>query len=726
MQNVPAGCSNSRQEIRLSDTAHQIRILLVEDSLEESLLMQALVEREGLGEVLAVQDGLSGAERVKDGAFHLIICDLNLPGFDGIGVVRASKRAHPDRPIIVTTGYHDPELHSRARAGGADRVFTKPIDRDSFLEALKSLLDGIAEKAEQAEAAVPVSHEITEPNQVPVDLRSDVEASAETYEDVDDPEAMRDLVMDDPSVPSVGDLGELRLVDVGDVEQDSACAPDSQPHPDPETPLGVENSQPHPDPETPVSVEGSHPDPETPLSVEDSHPDPETPLSVEDSQPHPDPETPLSVEDSPIPSSAETHVVRQTSVPRVSEEHVSIQVDDLIVDMGGRNGSGPPSQPMDDLADAHPDRSGPHTVLAVGAFPGDVILGCGGILAGHAKDGWKVVIVSLTRRFGSLPDLGGAAHQAARRLGAKLVLGDVQPGDDERARDLVRSLIELHGPDTVLLPSPHDRDGARVDAHDAVVEVTPASCHVYAYQTPSSGLAFRPNLFASVEKVLDEKVRALEPFAEYEELDHLTADNARTSALYWGRHAKHERVEPLEMIWSPRETTAPAPEDSNPALAMEDPDLSAATAEPGRLVHEVAEASAVAAEAPATPVKAPAQAPIAPATAPAALADATATPAKALAEAPAQAPIAPAPEADVIPIRRATAPQENGARSQAPTQSEVRLTSNGNGDAPEPAAAPQDVAIAEPTAGTAPFEGKAASEVDDEPGEPVWETLEFE
>ena len=79
----------------------------MEDSIEEAFLVKALVESEGLGEVVVAQDGVHGADLGRGGVFDLIVCDLNLPGTDGVEVVRASKQEYPERPIIVTTGYAD-------------------------------------------------------------------------------------------------------------------------------------------------------------------------------------------------------------------------------------------------------------------------------------------------------------------------------------------------------------------------------------------------------------------------------------------------------------------------------------------------------------------------------------------------------------------------------------------------------------------------------------------
>ena len=330
-------------------SAGRFRILLVEDSLEEAFLVRALVESEGLGEVVVAQDGVQGAELVREGGFHLVICDLNLPGRDGLDVIQESKREYPERPIIVTTGYDDSTVHADALQAGADRILVKPLDRGSFLEALWQLL------------------------------------------------------------------------------------------------------------------------------------------------------------------------------------------------ASGVGGSGAPTR----------------TILAVAAYPGDAELGCGGILAGHARQGCRVYILSLSSVVEEGVDVTEAAQRAARRLGVQLILGDVQPGDSEHALAVARHVADQYQPDTVLAPSAHDRSKARLVAHRAALQGIVRAPHVYAYQSATSAMEFRPHLFATIEKVMDRKLRALEAYGGAPDLSYLDPEMARITARYWSRFSRHSEVEPLELLRSPKTGVQP-------------------------------------------------------------------------------------------------------------------------------------------------------------------------
>lgn len=119
-------------------------VLLVEDALDQAHLVRFLLEDTGEYKVTLVQDGLRGSELAEEGEWALVITDLNLPGAYGMEVIEASRKAHPDTPILATTGYSGPEFADQAREKGVDEVLMKPLDRDELLERVRTLVRGQA------------------------------------------------------------------------------------------------------------------------------------------------------------------------------------------------------------------------------------------------------------------------------------------------------------------------------------------------------------------------------------------------------------------------------------------------------------------------------------------------------------------------------------------------------------------------------------------------------
>ncbi len=69
----------------------------------------------------------------------LVILDYHLPKRDGLEVIAAIKEAHPEVPVIVLTGYLNPESEKQFNRLGASKIFPKPFNYRNLLDAVKDL-----------------------------------------------------------------------------------------------------------------------------------------------------------------------------------------------------------------------------------------------------------------------------------------------------------------------------------------------------------------------------------------------------------------------------------------------------------------------------------------------------------------------------------------------------------------------------------------------------------
>ncbi|HSF43201.1 MAG TPA: bacillithiol biosynthesis deacetylase BshB1 [Thermoanaerobaculia bacterium] len=135
-------------------------------------------------------------------------------------------------------------------------------------------------------------------------------------------------------------------------------------------------------------------------------------------------------------------------------------------------------------------------VLAIGAHPDDVELGCGGTLALLARQGRKVGILHLTRgergTRGTAEERLAEAEAAAEALGAVelafLDCGDgglrTGPAEEDALIEILRRLR----PELVISPTPHDRHPDHGRSH-ALVE---AACFYAGLRNRGAGEAYRP------------------------------------------------------------------------------------------------------------------------------------------------------------------------------------------------------------------------------------------
>ncbi len=106
---------------RPSGAQSSVRILVIDDDQELCALIKDYLEPLGY-EVVAVHDGVSGAERAIAETFDAIILDVMLPGIDGLEVLRR-VRAHSRVPILMLT----------SRGEETDRIIGLELGADDYL-----------------------------------------------------------------------------------------------------------------------------------------------------------------------------------------------------------------------------------------------------------------------------------------------------------------------------------------------------------------------------------------------------------------------------------------------------------------------------------------------------------------------------------------------------------------------------------------------------------------
>jgi CheY-like chemotaxis protein len=69
----------------------------------------------------------------------VILSDINMPGMDGLTLLREIKKMYPALPVMMVTAYGDDERRRQAAEGGAVEFVTKPVDFEMLKEQLRQL-----------------------------------------------------------------------------------------------------------------------------------------------------------------------------------------------------------------------------------------------------------------------------------------------------------------------------------------------------------------------------------------------------------------------------------------------------------------------------------------------------------------------------------------------------------------------------------------------------------
>jgi FixJ family two-component response regulator len=77
---------------------------------------------------------------LNTGKCDLLITDVRMPEKDGIELLVEARKLQPWLPVLVVTGFGDVPMAVKAMKAGAGDFIEKPLDRDTFLEAVRKLL----------------------------------------------------------------------------------------------------------------------------------------------------------------------------------------------------------------------------------------------------------------------------------------------------------------------------------------------------------------------------------------------------------------------------------------------------------------------------------------------------------------------------------------------------------------------------------------------------------
>ena len=116
------------------------RILIIEDEELERTSMKIFLE-ENLPEVEIVGEAKSGYEAVElieNNDINMILVDINIPGIDGMEVIKSARKKLPQAVIIITTAYDDFEIAHKAIKLKVDDFLLKPIRKEVLLDAVKA------------------------------------------------------------------------------------------------------------------------------------------------------------------------------------------------------------------------------------------------------------------------------------------------------------------------------------------------------------------------------------------------------------------------------------------------------------------------------------------------------------------------------------------------------------------------------------------------------------
>jgi CheY-like chemotaxis protein len=112
------------------------KVLLVDDEREFIQTLSERLEMRDIGAAVAF-DGESALELVEDDAPEVMLLDLQMPGINGIEVLKKVKAEHPEIEVVILTGHGTDKDRDICMDLGAFAYLEKPVDIDVLSDILK-------------------------------------------------------------------------------------------------------------------------------------------------------------------------------------------------------------------------------------------------------------------------------------------------------------------------------------------------------------------------------------------------------------------------------------------------------------------------------------------------------------------------------------------------------------------------------------------------------------
>jgi len=116
------------------------KILVIDDERSIRNTLKDILEYEKY-EVDLAEDGIKALEKVKTAEYDIILCDIKMPGMDGIEVLEKLGEFTPDTPVVMISGHGNIDTAVDSIKKGAFDYIEKPLDLNRLLITIRNAMD---------------------------------------------------------------------------------------------------------------------------------------------------------------------------------------------------------------------------------------------------------------------------------------------------------------------------------------------------------------------------------------------------------------------------------------------------------------------------------------------------------------------------------------------------------------------------------------------------------
>ena len=153
------------------------KILLVDDTAFDRLLISSLLKEAGRFDVTEAVDGIQALELLESQTFDLLLSDLMMPNMCGIELI---SQLDQDLPSVVMTAFGSEAAAMQAMQAGAYSYVTKTRAQSHLIKEIDSVLHSVSQKQRQADLMDCVTQ-----HRVTLEIKNDIEQISTTIDYVE-------------------------------------------------------------------------------------------------------------------------------------------------------------------------------------------------------------------------------------------------------------------------------------------------------------------------------------------------------------------------------------------------------------------------------------------------------------------------------------------------------------------------------------------------------------
>ncbi len=116
------------------------KILVIDDERSIRNTLKDILEYEKY-EVDLAEDGTKGIEKIRSAEYDVVLCDIKMPGLDGIEVLERLVVLAPDTPVVMISGHGNIDTAVDSIKKGAFDYIEKPLDLNRLLITIRNAMD---------------------------------------------------------------------------------------------------------------------------------------------------------------------------------------------------------------------------------------------------------------------------------------------------------------------------------------------------------------------------------------------------------------------------------------------------------------------------------------------------------------------------------------------------------------------------------------------------------